>query len=279
MLVGCVVLLAGLLVLPFSSSAKKRWYDIELLQPPLAMYEPSLLNHLKFTLDMPFSYDSDVGVIPSAEFQYQLLKWLAAGANIGYAVGAGDGSFPANFDFNVKAGICSSSSKKHGSEWNGCIVGALDIGLGPFTMDADDARSVGQGLLSDLRYRRFAPETTVFEPVLLLAARGSGFGFSGHFGMSVGVPIYDTDARDVETSILYGFAINTRMLLGLGIGFRGMKNLTGDEEHHYALDLGFRLYLDKPRIFPWIRVSVPLKENDFEMPASMSVGVLWRFDK
>ena len=274
-----MVLTAAVLVLPVSAGAKKKWYNVELLEPPLAMYEPSLFNRLKFDLQMPFSSDGDAGAIPSVEFQYQLLSWLAAGANVGYAFGAGDGHFPANFDLNLKAGYCSHSSSRYGGDWNGCIIGTLDVGMGFFELDTDDARSVGQGLLCDLRSRRFSPETTVIEPVLILAARGAGFGLSGHFGMSLGVPVYDTDARDVESAITYGVTINTRMLIGLGIGFRGMKNLSGDESHHYALDIGLRMYIDKPYIYPWIRVSVPLQENDYEMPASMSLGVLWRYDQ
>jgi hypothetical protein len=262
------------------TEVKRRYYWIQLQEPPLAHHEPYLGKRVKLDLQVPFSPDGDAGFMPSVSLQYPVLRWLAVEGNFSWLATPVSGNVPANIGLEIKAGACKGNVRKSSGKWNGCIIGALGLGMGFFDMSDNKIPTAAQGLMIDQRWWRYSAEHFVIEPVLILGVHGGTLGLIGAVGPSFGLPVYGTDTRSNKIGLLYAVMFSANVgLVDMGIGFRGISEFTGDELNSYALEFALRHYVQKPRLMPWIRVTIPIYMEHPPVAASLSMGIAWHWDK
>ena len=189
-----------------------------------------------------------------------------------------------SFPSNIVLGVNSTWWTDNRKGLNAFIGGRLGLGLGVFELGGKgDARAAAFGLVNDQDWLRFYTESLVIEPVVLGGISTGTFRLLGEVGPAVGLPLYNRDARDTEVGLDY------RLLLGggfgdwrgglfFGMGFAGISQLTGDQKHSYALDLGIDLYLGSVGLYPRVGVRIPLNEDKQGVNAIVTAGLVWRYE-
>jgi hypothetical protein len=149
--------------------------------------------------------------------------------------------------------------------WRTCMGANFSLGIGPFDSDSKDALSFIAGMFAHtVRVLHYYPETIVIDPLFALNTSNGMVFVQIALGPSILAPLDDTDRRDAEVSLVYGFEVGTRLqdFLSMGLGFKGISTLTYDEnDSYFSLDINVRVVISG--VSPGIRLSVPFTTDDF----------------
>lgn len=170
-------------------------------------------------------------------------------------------------------------------DWNVCYGGAMAVSAGFVDVEeAMEAAALSMGAVAHQDMTYYAPETLTLRPLAVLALTGHGLFAQLELGAGVFIAIKDTDARDTEAALAYGFAVGYQVLAFLApmIEFRGFSHITAEdgepELSFYWLNLGARFDFDG--VLPVFRLSIPLNDEAKmvdESDVQFSLGVAFQF--
>lgn len=219
-------------------------------------------------VDMNFVVGDDItGYVPAFMVQYGIGN-IAFGLQWGLAYG--DPDLPPEYDYDgeiAPGNIILNFKAKHcmPGAWRTCMGANFSLGIGPFESDDKNALSFMSGLFAHtVRMLHYYPEAIVIDPLFALNTTNGMVFVQIALGPSIQVPIDDTDRRDAEAGLAYGFEVGARLqdFLSMGLGFKGISTLTYDEnESYFSLDINVRVVFSG--VSPGIRLSIPFTSDDF----------------
>ncbi|MBN2494187.1 MAG: hypothetical protein JXR96_06330 [Deltaproteobacteria bacterium] len=251
----------------------RKWYETS---------EGEMSTGLGF--DVPIIGNS-AGFLGGLGVGYNIWKYVDASIGWSFAVDENGDSCPGNLTLGLTLFYFSENGKGTTPAWDFNTGLSINAGLG-FTdisgLGSTHAAEVGRAV--NMGWLYFMTESAVVKPDFFFSLHGPGFSVGTGIGYYAAAPLFDQDVREMLTALQYRFGISIYLFgdqrggLSASVGFTGLKELDGEENHNYLVNVGLGLRIRSIGLRTGFNVGIPMGDETAGVSAVIGFGASYEFE-